>query len=300
MTPRFFTLDVFAEMALAGNPLAVVLDCEGLDDGRMQAIAREFNLSETVFVFEPRNAVNTAASRIFTPAPRVAVRRPPDGGTACLTRACPRARSARRAGRADRARGRRRRRRLRRRAIAKARRWPRISTCRACPSGSKPRLRPRSRSPSASALRGGDRLRPPRAQPVQRRRALSLRSRALPRRDWPRAAGRHAMERRRRARPPTLHQRSRRGRLGLSCADVRRRLGRRRGSGDGQRRRRLRRRALAFDRPDDGEHVLTIEQGFEMGRPSRIALGFEVEGGELRSASIGGYAVIVSSGVLDL
>ncbi len=57
---------------------------------------------------------------------------------------------------------------------------------------------------------------------------------------------------------------------------------------------------LAHDLPPDGEHVLTIEQGIEMGRPSFIALGFEVEAGALRSATIGGSAVIVSSGSLDL
>jgi len=57
---------------------------------------------------------------------------------------------------------------------------------------------------------------------------------------------------------------------------------------------------VAFDQPGDGAHALTIEQGFEMGRPSLIALGLEVEGGELRSASIGGSTVIVSSGALEL
>ena len=57
---------------------------------------------------------------------------------------------------------------------------------------------------------------------------------------------------------------------------------------------------LAFDRPSDGEHTLTIEQGFEMGRPSLIALGLDVEGGALRSATIGGSVVIVSNGSLDL
>ena len=65
MTRRFQTLDVFTETPLAGNPLAVVLDAEGLDDARMQAISAEFNLSETVFVFEPRDAVNSARVRIF-------------------------------------------------------------------------------------------------------------------------------------------------------------------------------------------------------------------------------------------
>lgn len=65
---RFYEVfDVFAEKALAGNPLAVVHDCEGLNDARMQAIAREFNLSETVFIFPPSNPAHEAAVRIFTP-----------------------------------------------------------------------------------------------------------------------------------------------------------------------------------------------------------------------------------------
>ncbi|MCQ8780464.1 PhzF family phenazine biosynthesis protein, partial [Escherichia coli] len=50
MPRRFVTLDVFTHEPLAGNPLAVVLDAEGLDTVRMQRIAREFNLSETVFL----------------------------------------------------------------------------------------------------------------------------------------------------------------------------------------------------------------------------------------------------------
>ena len=84
MTRRFQTLDVFTETALAGNPLAVVLDAEGLDDARMQAIAAEFNLSETVFVFEPRNAINTARVRIFTPKRELPFAGHPTVGTAAL------------------------------------------------------------------------------------------------------------------------------------------------------------------------------------------------------------------------
>jgi len=55
----FHTLDVFTDTPFAGNPLAVVMDCEGLSEQRMQAIAREFNLSETVFVLDPLDPVNT-------------------------------------------------------------------------------------------------------------------------------------------------------------------------------------------------------------------------------------------------
>ncbi len=65
---RFYEIyDVFTEKPLAGNPLAIVYDSEGLDDAAMQAIAREFNLSETVFISAPVNPVHTAAVRIFTP-----------------------------------------------------------------------------------------------------------------------------------------------------------------------------------------------------------------------------------------
>ena len=81
---RFFTLDVFTETALAGNPLAVVVDADGLDDQRMQAIAREFNLSETVFVLEPRNPVHSARVRIFTPTRELPFAGHPTIGAACL------------------------------------------------------------------------------------------------------------------------------------------------------------------------------------------------------------------------
>lgn len=68
MQGRFYEIyDVFTEKPLAGNPLAVVHDADGLDDTTMQAIAREFNLSETVFVAPPVNPLHTASIRIFTP-----------------------------------------------------------------------------------------------------------------------------------------------------------------------------------------------------------------------------------------
>src|ERR1700741_3504118 len=84
MKRRFHTLYVFTELALAGNLFAVVLDAEGLDDARMQAIAAEFNLSETVFVFEPRNAINSARVRIFTPKRELPFAGHPTVGTAAL------------------------------------------------------------------------------------------------------------------------------------------------------------------------------------------------------------------------
>jgi trans-2,3-dihydro-3-hydroxyanthranilate isomerase len=59
--------DVFTDTKLAGNPLAVVFDSDGLSDEAMQAITRELNLSETVFVRAATNPAHTASLRIFTP-----------------------------------------------------------------------------------------------------------------------------------------------------------------------------------------------------------------------------------------
>ncbi|WP_309086061.1 PhzF family phenazine biosynthesis protein [Chelativorans sp.] len=79
---RYLVYDVFTHERLAGNPLAVVLDAEGLDDARMQEIAGEFNLSETVFVFPPEQAVHTARIRIFTPRHELPFAGHPTVGTA--------------------------------------------------------------------------------------------------------------------------------------------------------------------------------------------------------------------------
>src|SRR6185295_6385900 len=68
MRLRFYTLDVFTDRPFGGNPLAVVLDADDLSGERMQTIAAEFNLSETVFVLKPSKAGhNRHRIRIFTP-----------------------------------------------------------------------------------------------------------------------------------------------------------------------------------------------------------------------------------------
>ena len=84
MTRHFYTLDVFTSHPLQGNPLAVVLDAQGLDDQHMLAIAREFNLSETVFVAPPAHSANRASLRIFTPGREVPFAGHPTVGTAVL------------------------------------------------------------------------------------------------------------------------------------------------------------------------------------------------------------------------
>src|SRR5882724_10871191 len=61
----FVTVDVFTDRRFGGNPLAVFPDADGLSDGEMQALAAEFNLSETTFVLPPSDKANTARVRIF-------------------------------------------------------------------------------------------------------------------------------------------------------------------------------------------------------------------------------------------
>ena len=84
MARRYAVLDVFTTSALEGNPLAVVLDSDGLDGQRMQAIAREFGLPETVFVLPPTNPAHSAKVRIFTPGRELAFAGHPTVGTAVL------------------------------------------------------------------------------------------------------------------------------------------------------------------------------------------------------------------------
>src|SRR5260370_2755199 len=66
MERRFYTLDVFTNARFEGNPLAVIPDGDGLSDGAMLAVAREMNLSETVFVQKPTEDQALARLRIFT------------------------------------------------------------------------------------------------------------------------------------------------------------------------------------------------------------------------------------------
>jgi trans-2,3-dihydro-3-hydroxyanthranilate isomerase len=66
MEHRFYTLDVFTTTRFEGNPLAVFTDGDGLSNDEMQAIAREMNLSETVFVQKPTDDRALARLRIFT------------------------------------------------------------------------------------------------------------------------------------------------------------------------------------------------------------------------------------------
>jgi trans-2,3-dihydro-3-hydroxyanthranilate isomerase len=68
---RFHIYDVFTTTPFSGNPLAIVEGADGLGDAQMQTIARQFNLSETVFVQTPDDPAHSAKLRIFTPAAEI-------------------------------------------------------------------------------------------------------------------------------------------------------------------------------------------------------------------------------------
>jgi trans-2,3-dihydro-3-hydroxyanthranilate isomerase len=67
----FTTYDVFTNRRFGGNPLAIVEEADALSTEQMQTIAREFNLSETIFVRKPKDAANTASVRIFFPTDEI-------------------------------------------------------------------------------------------------------------------------------------------------------------------------------------------------------------------------------------
>jgi trans-2,3-dihydro-3-hydroxyanthranilate isomerase len=82
MQRRYVTVDVFTDRAFGGNPLAVVLDAGSLSTAQMQAIATEFNYSETTFVLPPRDAGHDAEVRIFTVRSEIPFAGHPNVGTA--------------------------------------------------------------------------------------------------------------------------------------------------------------------------------------------------------------------------
>lgn len=300
MTRRFQTLDVFTETALAGNPLAVVLDAEGLDDARMQAIAAEFNLSETVFVFEPRSAINSARVRIFTPKRELPFAGHPTVGAAALI-------AHRNAGDLLAAQDLRIvleepigdvvcvARRRKGQALAAYFELPKLPE------------RFHVDPPSAVEIAAGLGLEPADIGfdghkpslysagapflfvPV---RSLDAIGRAAPGvMPWATKEGpaTFVYTRDTEREGSAYHARMFAGAWGVGEDPAT-------GSAAA---------AFAgvvqdFDRPRDGEHMLIIEQGFEMGRPSLIALGLVIEAGALAAATIGGSVVLIANGSLDL
>jgi trans-2,3-dihydro-3-hydroxyanthranilate isomerase len=83
---KFYQVDVFTSTPLGGNPLAVLVDARGLDEGHMQKIAREMNLSETTFVVPSSNLEADFEVRIFTPSKELPFAGHPVIGTAHVLR----------------------------------------------------------------------------------------------------------------------------------------------------------------------------------------------------------------------
>ena len=299
MRRAFYTLDVFTETPLAGNPLAVVLDSQGLDDGRMQSIAREFNLSETVFVSEPKNPVNTAAVRIFTPARELPFAGHPTVGTAVLLahlRAPELLQSEdlrivleEKVGDVV--------------CVARHRAGRAKAAYFTVPRAPERMSEPPSKASLAADLGldvediGFDAHEPVvmgagTANLFVPLKSLATMGRARPdRRHWGENGGPclylytresvHAgsdFHARMFAAGWGVYEDPATGSAAAAFAGV----------------------MMAFEKPRDGEHVVTIEQGVEMGRPSFISVGLDVEDGVLRSATIGGSAVIVCEGTIDL
>ncbi|MBV8471975.1 MAG: PhzF family phenazine biosynthesis protein [Hyphomicrobiales bacterium] len=298
MRRAYHILDVFTETPLTGNPLAVVLDAEGLDDARMQAIAGEFNLAETVFVREPRDPVNSAALRIFTPARELPFAGHPTVGTAALLAhlRAPQLLAAQdlrlvleeKVGDVV--------------CVARHRRGKALAAY-----FTLPRL-PEPGGPALDAADLAARLglapedigfgahRPTVYgagvdfifAPIRSAAALA---KANPDRSrWGEGGG------------PSLYLYTNDAGDG---AAYRARMfglgwGIREDPATGSAASGFAGVVMAFDPPGDGDHTLVIEQGVEMGRPSAIALGLEVEGGALRSATIGGSAVLIGQGTIDL
>src|SRR6476620_5944924 len=70
-SPKFYQADVFTAQPFGGNPVAVFPEAQGLTDDQLQQIAREMNLSETVFVFPPTDPAAVVRLRIFTPTQEI-------------------------------------------------------------------------------------------------------------------------------------------------------------------------------------------------------------------------------------
>ncbi len=297
MRRSFVTLDVFTDRRFAGNPLAVVLDAEGLDTAAMQAIAREFNHPETVFVLHAgRSRAPGAASHLHADA-GTAVRRPSD----------------RRDGGAARP-ARRRRRRSRLRARGGDRPGPlhardRAATVAAAPASRSPQL-PAETGPAADdatiaaalglapAEIGFGGFRPARWSagnpftfvPVAGLAAIARcrrRSRPGSMTRFPTAARTSSA-----ARPPSRATPSMPGcsRPAFGVAED---------PATGSAAAAFAGLIAARGGLADGDHAIAIEQGYEMGRPSLIRLEMAIAGGKLVSASIGGDAVIVTEGTIE-
>lgn len=303
MRRKYHLLDVFTQTPLAGNPLAVVSDSGGLDAQRMQKIAAEFNLSETVFLLPPRDPNSAVRLRIFTPKAELSFAGHPTIGSAVLL-AILRVSDASQAQelsltfeeeigpvtcsvrRHDGASG---------RATFQL---PRLPSETGIPASN-------DRIAAALGLEQEDigfgAHRPsiysvglpfafipvPGLATIARARPIpalfeaaftGLEAAAAYLYTSDTVEAHHAFHARMFAPGLGLAEDPATGSAAAAFAGV----------------------ILAFEKPADGRHAFVIEQGFEMGRPSLITLDVKIEKGALTSASIGGSAVIIGEGFIDL
>jgi trans-2,3-dihydro-3-hydroxyanthranilate isomerase len=271
MRRRFFTLDVFTAQRFTGNPLAIVLDPEGLDTAAMQTIAREFGHPETVFVFPPNEAHHRARLRIFTPARELPFAGHPTVGTAVLLAKLD-------GGKEPRV------------IVLEEGVGPVPCTVEALGDGGSATFRiPRDPERTKKIWSAGN---PFIFVPL---RGLAAISRAEPDlTTWDDAFGvdsavgvfpfcRETVD------PSNAyHARMFAPRSGVSEDPA---TGSAAAAFIG---------ALAVSgHYGDGEHRIVVEQGFEMRRPSLIRVAFELRGGKLQSGSIGGDAVVVTEGLIE-
>lgn len=290
MSRRYHILDVFTDTPLAGNPLAVVTDADGLSDARMQAIALEFNLSETVFVRPPDDARHRARLRIFTPQSELPFAGHPTVGTAVLLSLLDGHTTPAAFGLEE--------------GVG-------IVPCVTEPRGARGGYA-RFRLPKLPAIVGEG------ASHADAAAALGLRAEDI-------GFGRHVPTERAvggafhlvplasldalaRARPAAIERHLTGARPAVYCYAA---------SDQGLRARMFAPALGVVEDPatgsavaclagaladyeglGDGTHDFRIDQGVEMGRPSRIELQIVIEGGKLVSGEIGGGAVVVAEGTL--
>ena len=298
MRRRFVTLDVFTTRRFAGNPLAVVLEAQGLDTPAMQAIAREFNHPETVFVLPPDDPAHRARLRIFTPAAELPFAGHPTVGTAVLL------------GRIDGGEGQREI--VVEEGVGPVRcRTAMVDRDMGRASFALPRL-PEDCGPAPDAAAAAAALSldpadiglqdfaPARWSAGMAQNFIPVRSLAAIERARPHAE---------RFGPAFMIE----GRdvAYLYCTDVAETghdfharmfapaLGVREDPATGSAAAAFAGLLAASGRYADGEHVVRIEQGYEMGRPSVIELALMLRGGKLAAATVGGGAVVVTEGAIE-
>ena len=297
MRRAYCLLDVFTETPLAGNPLAVVLDADGLDDARMQAIAARVQPArDRVRVRAARSRQHRGAAHLHAGA-RIAVRRSSDGRRGGAGRSSARAADARRPGSAPGAGGAGRRRRLRR----------------------PPPPRPGAGGVLHPAPPAAGRRTAPAIEEIAQRLGLAPADIGFgDHRPIIYGAGVDfvfaplaSADALARADPDVGHWGADNG-AAIYCytpgddgVDYRARMfasgwGIREDPATGSAAAAFAGIVMRFAPPGDGERTLVIAQGVEMGRPSRIALSLDVEKGALATATIGGSAVLVAEGTIDL